>query len=377
MTADLQRGSAEGRSLAAFLDDPAVRLYLQPLVLPPGCTDIADSLPLAGGPLSFAAGIVHARADDAAGRRFPLGLDEIRALAAERRRRGDSRLDELLAAASAPRRAVAGIAFDRPRLMGVLNVTPDSFSDGGAYLGVEAAVAHGRALIAAGADIVDIGGESTRPGAAPVQAATEIERVIGPIRGLVDAGRPLSIDTRHAAVMAAAVAAGCALVNDVSALADDPASLATVARLGVPVVLMHKRGEPATMQQAPVYADVLLDVYDHLAGRIAACAAAGIPRARLILDPGIGFGKTLAHNLALLAGLSIFHGLGCPLLVGVSRKSFLVRLGAPADAKARLPGSLAAGLAALGQGAQVLRVHDVAETAQAVSVWSALAAGGR
>jgi dihydropteroate synthase len=285
-----------------------------------------------------------------------------------------TRARPLLARLTQPRPAQAGLAFDRPLIMGVINVTADSFSDGGDFLDAARAIAHGKALVEAGADLLDIGGESTRPGAVTVAAATERDRVVPVIAGLRDCGVPLSIDTRKATVMRAAVAAGASLVNDVSALTFDAASLATVAELGVPAVLMHMRGEPATMQRDPVYADALLDVCDYLADRVAAAAAAGIPASRLIVDPGIGFGKTLVHNLELLQGLGTLHALGCPLLVGVSRKSFLGRLGGVEQAKDRLAESLAGALWAMSQGAHIVRVHDVAETARAAAVWRALAA---
>ncbi len=266
--------------------------------------------------------------------------------------------------------------LDPPLIMGILNATPDSFSDGGAFLGPAAAIAHGAAMIAAGARIVDVGGESTRPGAVAVPVDEEIGRVIPVIAGLrahaESAGAVISIDTRNAAAMAAALNAGAAIINDVSALTHDPRAMEIVARSGAPVVLMHMQGEPETMQRAPTYDDVALDVYDYLEGRIAACLAAGIPLEKIVIDPGIGFGKTVAQNLALLSQLSLFHGLGVPLLIGVSRKGFIGKLSAGEPPAARLPGSLAAALACVGQGAQILRVHDVGETAQALKVTLAL-----
>jgi dihydropteroate synthase len=271
----------------------------------------------------------------------------------------------------------SGPAAARTAVMGIINVTPDSFSDGGRNAAPEIAVAAARAQWAAGADIVDVGAESTRPGAAAVDLATETTRLATVWPGL--AGGCWSIDTRKAGVMAAAIDAGAALVNDVSALGHDPDALALVAARGCPVVLMHAQGEPATMQQAPAYGDVLLDVYDWLAARIEACVGAGIDRARIIVDPGIGFGKTLAHNLALLRGLPLLHGLGVPILLGASRKALVGRIAAAAgqgDAgpAARLPGSLALALHAAACGVQIVRVHDVAETVQALAVWRA--AGG-
>jgi dihydropteroate synthase len=283
---------------------------------------------------------------------------------------------ELLARLTAPRGALAGLALERPRLMGIVNVTPDSFSEVGRHLSPPQAIAHALRLAAEGADILDIGAESTRPGAGAVAVDDELDRVLPVIEGL--RGRTaclLSIDTRKAEVMRRAAAAGVDIINDVSALSHDPAALAAAAQTGLPVVLMHSQGDPLTMQDNPAYADVVLDVYDALEGRLAACERAGIPRARVVVDPGIGFGKTLAHNLTLLGALGIFHGLGCALMLGASRKSFIGHL-TGADAGARLPGSLAAALAGVAQGVQILRVHDVAATRQAVAVWEGAGALG-
>ncbi len=253
--------------------------------------------------------------------------------------------------------------------MGVLNVTPDSFSDGGR--GGDP-VAAAKAMAAAGASLIDIGGESTRPGASDVPVADELARV-GPVLAGA-AGLPLSIDTRKAAVMAAALDAGAVLVNDVSALTHDPAAMALVAARRAPVVLMHAQGTPATMQLAPRYDDVVADVFDWLEARIAACVGAGIDPAAIVADPGIGFGKTPAHNTALLANLAAFHGLGVPLLLGASRKAVIAKLAGDQSAPSeRLGGSLALALRALAQGVQIVRVHDVAETVQAVRVWQAIA----
>ena len=270
-----------------------------------------------------------------------------------------------------PRAPIAGLALDRPRIMGIVNVTPDSFADGGRYLARDAASAQALQLEAEGADILDIGGESTRPGAEPVDVEEEWRRVGPVIEALAPRARArLSIDTRKPEIMRRAAQAGVHLINDVSALSHDPASLAVATETGLPVVLMHARGDPRTMQDKPAYADVVLDVCDALRARIEACEAAGIPRSRLIVDPGIGFGKTLAHNLELLGSLSLFHGLGCAVLLGASRKSFIGRLTGAADPDDRLPGSLAAALLGAAQGGvQILRVHDVAATRQALAVW--------
>jgi dihydropteroate synthase len=283
---------------------------------------------------------------------------------------------EVLDRLTAPRPAFAGVALDGPRLMGVLNVTPDSFSDGGRFLDPRMAQAQARAMAAAGADILDIGGESTRPGAADVAEAEEIARtapVIAALRGL---GVPVSIDTRKAAVARAALEAGAAAVNDVSALGFDPALAGVVAAAGVPVVLMHAQGVPQTMQDNPAYGDVLLDVFDALEARIRAAALAGIAHDRIVVDPGIGFGKTLAHNLDLLARVSLFHALGLPVLVGASRKRFIGTIAGVPEPADRMPGSVAVALAAVAQGVQILRVHDVGETKQALALWQAATRGG-
>lgn len=266
--------------------------------------------------------------------------------------------------------------FDRPRLMAILNVTPDSFSDGGAHADPAAAIAHGLRLVAEGAEIVDVGGESTRPGALPVPVEEELRRVLPVVEGLAREGVTVSIDTRKAAVMEAAVAAGARLVNDVSGLAFDPAAAAAAARAagqGAWIVLMHMRGTPATMNEAPAYRACALEVADELAARRAAALAAGIPGERLILDPGFCFAKHEAHNLELLRDLALLHGLSCPLLVGLSRKGWVAWLEEVRPPAARLPGSLAAAQWALDRGARLLRVHDVAATRQVLDAWATLA----
>jgi len=264
------------------------------------------------------------------------------------------------------------------RIMGVLNVTPDSFSDGGRFLAKDAAIAQARAMIAAGADILDVGGESTRPGAETVPENEELDRVLPVIDALASEGLgPISIDTRKAQVAERAVAAGAGLWNDVSALTYDAASLETAARLNVPLVLMHAQGDPKTMQQAPQYEDVVEEVAAFLLTRREAAVAAGVPQERIVLDPGIGFGKTLEHNLALLAHLERFTRLG-PVLLGASRKRFVAALdpqgpeATPADA--RLGGSLAAVLRGFEVGVSIIRVHDVRESVQALAVARAVAA---
>jgi len=269
----------------------------------------------------------------------------------------------------------AGLALDRPRLMGVVNATPDSFSDGGDRLDPGAAVAAGVRMAEEGADLVDVGGESTRPGAAPVDPEEEWRRVGPVLAGLARAGVRVSVDTRNAATMRRAIDAGAAVVNDVTALAGDPGALAAVAASGVSACLMHMRGDPRTMQDDPGYADVVAEVRGFLDGRVRACLDAGIGRERICVDPGIGFGKTDDHNLALIRAAGAFAGLGVAVLYGVSRKSLVARLSRGEAPKDRLPGSIAAGLAALDAGAHWLRVHDVAATAQALAVRAALRGG--
>jgi len=319
----------------------------------------AGALPLAGGWCWFSHTEVIARGESAR-------IVAVADLDAETR-------DRL----SAARPDFDGLAMDRPRVMGILNVTPDSFSDGGQFLRPEAALMQARKM-AAGADILDIGGESTRPGAAEVQAAEEIARTAPVIAALRQGGLDIliSIDTRKAAVAEAAFAAGATILNDVTALQFDPAMAQVAAASGRPVILMHSIATPATMQDDPYYDDVLLDVYDALAARLAEAMAAGIPHEKLAVDPGIGFGKTLAHNLTLLSRLSLFHDLGVPVLLGASRKRFIGTISAEADAAKRMPGSLAVALAGVAQGMQMIRVHDVAETRQALSLWQAATSGG-
>jgi dihydropteroate synthase len=260
--------------------------------------------------------------------------------------------------------------------MGIVNVTPDSFSDGGEFVDPEVAIRHAQRLLDEGAEIIDVGGESTRPGSAPTPPEEEARRVVPVVRALAEAGVVVSIDTRHALVMRAALGAGARIVNDVTGFTGDPDSLAVVAAAKAPVVLMHMKGEPATMQDLAVYDDVVVEVADWLAARIAACEEAGIPRENIIVDPGIGFAKTGPHNLEVMARLATFHGLGCGILIGASRKSFIGRLARAATPKDRLPGSLAVALAALAQGAHILRVHDVAATRQAVAVWQSILDAG-
>jgi dihydropteroate synthase len=277
---------------------------------------------------------------------------------------------------SAPRPDFGNLGMNVPRIMGILNITPDSFSDGGLFLRPEAALMQARQM-ASGADIIDIGGESTRPGAVEVSLAEEIQRTAPIISALRKAGLdcPLSIDTRKSGVAQAAFAAGATILNDVTALQFDPAMAQVAADLGAPVILMHSIATPDTMQDDPRYDNVVLDVYDALSQRLAQAQAAGIPREKLAVDPGIGFGKTLEHNLALLSRLSLFHNLGVPVLLGASRKRFIGTIAQQNDAAKRMPGSLAVALAGVAQGMQMIRVHDVDETRQALSLWLAATGG--
>jgi dihydropteroate synthase len=356
-------------------DGETVRIYVQPLGLVAGRAAAAMAAAgqaqlLAGGPLAFTfCELLRRRGGDI--------QRHIASVAA---------LEHLIAQRPTPAAACAGIlsrriaaarpdTADRPLLMGVVNVTPDSFSDGGAHLDPAAALAHCRALAAAGAGILDIGGESTRPGAAPVAPATELARVRPVLEGLRDMradlpGVAISIDTRRAEIMRAALALGVDVINDVTALTGDTDSLAVAAASRARVVLMHMQGTPETMNLAPEYDDVALDVFDYLELRIEACIAAGIERGRLIVDPGIGFGKRGRENREILRALALFHGLGCPILLGLSRKGLGIAKDMPPRDRESI--SLAAAMHALSQGVQMLRVHDVAATRQAVELWRRL-----
>jgi dihydropteroate synthase len=262
------------------------------------------------------------------------------------------------------------LPLERPLIMGVVNVTPDSFSDGGRYLARDAAVRHGRALVAEGADILDVGGESTRPGAAHVPLDEERRRVLGVVEELAACGVPVSIDTRKPELMADAIAAGASFINDISAL-EAPGALDIASRSSVAVCLMHKQGEPQTMQQNPRYVNVVQEVSEYLETRLGAAEAAGISRERLVVDPGFGFGKTYDDNLALLRALPVFARLGVPVLAGVSRKGMLGRI-TGREAGERVHASIAAALFAAERGARILRVHDVLATRDALAVWFAL-----
>jgi dihydropteroate synthase len=281
--------------------------------------------------------------------------------------------EDVLSRLTGPRAPVAGMDMGGVTLMGILNVTPDSFSDGGRYLDPEAAVTQARRMAAEGAGIIDIGGESTRPGAETVPVDEEIRRVAGPIAAIAaELNVPISIDTRKAAVAEAALNAGAALVNDVAGFTYDADLAPLCAARQVPVCVMHAQGDPQTMQDAPRYDDVRLDVYDFLYERVEALVEQGIARDQILVDPGIGFGKTLDHNLALLRDIALFHGLGCPILLGASRKKFIGTISGAGTADTRVAGSVAVALHGATQGVQVIRVHDVNETRQALALWRAI-----
>jgi dihydropteroate synthase len=292
----------------------------------------------------------------------------------------ESRFDDEMAmqwsALTAPRNPLTlgtrTVRLDQPQVMGILNVTPDSFSDGGNFAEAGMAVEAGVQMASEGAAILDVGGESTRPGAKQVWAEDEIARVRPVVERLASSGAAVSIDTRKSEVMAAALEAGARLVNDVSALTFDPRSTEIVGAAGAPVILMHHLGAPETMQQDPRYDDVLVEVYLWLEERVAAVEAAGIERRNILIDLGFGFGKTIAHNLELMNGLALFHALGCPIVIGASRKRTIGALSNEAPADRRLGGSIAFALKAVEQGAQIVRVHDVPETVQALRVWRGL-----
>ncbi len=282
----------------------------------------------------------------------------------------DKLVQDRLKAIQTRRPEVCGLPMDQPGIMGIVNVTPDSFSDGGLYFNTDSAVEHGYRMIEEGADIIDIGGESTRPGAQDISLETELERVLPVIKALNGRDCLVSIDTRRAGVMDMAIKSGADIVNDVSALTFDRESIEIINRHQTPVILMHCLGTPQTMQNAPTYRDVVLDIYDELENFIQKGVKSGLSMSRIIVDPGIGFGKTVQHNLDLLGNLSLFHGLGVPLLLGVSRKSFIGRISGASDPTARQPGSLAGLLVGAQQGVQLFRVHDVAPSRQALQIWS-------
>lgn len=356
---------------------PEGDILIEPLA--PALEAGGPTWPLAGGCLACTQirAIAFEGAERLADRVVPLaGLDDFTATLGPHARAAFEACRARLVAPRPPI-AIAGrplpLAFGRPRIMGVLNITPDSFSDGGRFRDIDAALEQGHTMVAAGVDIIDIGGESTRPGAKPVWEEEERQRILPVIEGLAGSGALISVDSRRARVIEAALEAGAHIVNDVSALTFDPDSARVVAASGAPAILMHARGDPSVMQDHPAYRDALVEIYGYLRARAAAAETAGIAPERILIDPGIGFGKTVRHNLALIRHLAAFQSAGKPLVIGVSRKRFIGALSREEPADRRLGGSLAAGLAALDRGAQILRVHDVAETVQALAVRQGLA----
>ncbi len=348
--------------------------YLRPIALSdsPQSED-GEALRLAGGLVYASRFAVIARSGARVVSRRRYGLPELRAALPDLPAAVREQFDNLQRVHAPLQLGARTIRLDQPQVMGILNVTPDSFSDGGQFMDdPEVAAAHASAMLEAGAALIDVGGESTRPGAAAVWEGDEIKRVIPAIERLARAGAAISVDTRRTAVMEAALAAGAHVINDVSALRHDPRSLAFAAGSGAPVVLMHAPGEGEDLHSDGAYTDVVLDVFDWLAARRDTAVAAGIARERIVLDPGIGFGKSVADNLALINALPLFHALGQPLLLGASRKRMIGALSNEAPAHQRLGGSLAFAAKGMDAGVQMLRVHDVQETVQAIRVWRGL-----
>ena len=342
-------------------------VLLRPRELGPLAHSVLPRLPLAGGPVGFAC------ADKVVPGSSTPGTHTLPALRLEA---NPDRYGRALRALTSPRPAFAGIRLNQVRIMGVVNVTPDSFFDGGRYFSQQHAIAHGLDLLAAGADIIDIGGESTRPGANPVTPSEEIRRIVPVIEALHRADATISVDTRNPETMAAASAAGATILNDVSALSSSPESAQMAAHFGMAVVLVHMQGNPRSMQRRPRYVHAPCDVFAFLASAIRRATDAGIPCSQIVVDPGLGFGKNVSHNLELLAWLPMFHCLGCGILVGASRKSLIGHLDPGSLADRRLAGSLTIAVLAAGQGANIVRVHDVAETRQALRVWETMVTAG-
>ncbi|WP_421782455.1 dihydropteroate synthase [Kiloniella litopenaei] len=350
------------------------KLYIRPVGISSSHSSVGKALPFVGSSSRFAAAEVTIRSSSGniQERHFLPTAEILPWLMDNKHTVLSASASELLAILGAPRSSFAGLDMSRPHVMAVINVTPDSFSDGGDRYTARTAVDDGLRMIDQGATILDVGGESTRPGADPVSLDEELRRVIPVVEKLSQAGALVSIDTRHAKVMTEAVQAGAAIINDVTALEGDAESLEAAAKAKVPVILMHMQGTPETMQANPQYQDAALDIYDYLQSRVQACLDAGIPKEMIAVDPGIGFGKTVDHNLRLLDSLSLFHGIGCPVLLGVSRKSFIGKLSQGEEPKDRVAGSLACALAGLDRGVQMYRVHDVAETSQAFAIGQAI-----
>lgn len=347
--------------------------YLQPSALlygPDAAAAVSQGQAgrLAGGSVGFAqVRLLHRAPDGRTGETHHYG---------DLKASKDTEINDALRRIESVRPAIPELSTGAAAVMGVVNVTPDSFSDGGRFGVTDDAIAQGKSLIGDGAGILDIGGESTRPGSDVVPVSEELSRVLPVIEALAGTDVPISIDTRKPEVMRRAAAAGATVINDVSALTFDGEAVATARELGLPVILMHSRGDPKTMQEDPRYDDVVFDVYEALRKRIEACVAGGIDRSKIIVDPGIGFGKTFQHNHALLRGLTVFHGLEVQILLGVSRKGFIGALSGEPVAGKRLGGSLSAALAGVMQGVQMVRVHDVRETVHAVRTWAGIWSDG-
>jgi len=341
-------------------------LYIRPAGLVYGADaalaiNAGAGLPLAGGKACWTMGYVS---EDRGANWTPR---KVAALKASR----DKDVSRWVGRLSEPRKSVAGLAMNTTHIMGIVNTTPDSFSDGGVNAQADQAIENARTMAREGAGLLDIGGESTRPGSDPVGEAEEWRRIEAVIATLVADGLKVSCDTRKAAIMRKVTAGGVAMLNDVSALTYDHDALNATVSSRLPVCLMHAQGDPKTMQQSPEYDNVVLDVYDWLDRRIEAVAAAGVVREHIVADPGIGFGKTFAHNLELMAGLAMFHGLGVPIMLGASRKGFIGSVTGEKVAGRRQTGSATAALLGAMSGAQFVRVHDVPETRHALSVWRA------
>ena len=370
----IKRSPGLSRGFPIDSEDPTA-LILRPIGLLAGSTAreaiaAGRARQLAGGPLAFTAAEVFLRQGDEL-EIVGSVLTAIEEWAAAEGGATATAVATQLSALASERPSVAGLSMDSPRVMGVINVTPDSFYDGGRLPTTTAAVEHGRLLRDAGADILDIGGESTRPGSGSVTEQEEMDRILPVIERLAADGALVSADTRRATVMRAACAAGARIINDVSALTE-PGAMSAVAETGAAVVLMHMQGAPRTMQDDPSYDHAPYEVLRFLTDRINSCEAAGIERGAIMVDPGIGFGKTVAHNLQIFEQLALFQTTGCSVMVGASRKSFIAAVSGCDDANDRLPGSLAAAIIAASQGVQLHRVHDVAATRQALSVVQAV-----
>lgn len=347
-----------------------VRLYLNPIgiIFRRSQSVSGVALPLAGGPLSFMALeiIISAGSQRVYNVIFPVSsLSKFRGMLPQGLQ---DRFDFLLFNITEPRLPRLNLTFDRPLIMGILNITPDSFSDGGETLLTDNALLRIHSIIQEGADIIDIGGESTRPGSNSVTASEELNRLRPIFSGLAKISIPVSIDTQKSIVMEEALIAGATFINDVSALRHDTKSLDLILKMGAGVVLMHMQGTPSTMQNNPSYKDVVLEIFDFLEDRIDFCLKRGVPRSHLFADPGFGFGKTCIHNMTILRNLGFFHGLGVPLVVGLSRKRFLGELARESNPKNRLEASLAGAVLAASQGIQIIRCHDVSATRQALQI---------